>query len=269
MIPISTITPKACDLIKCQLKALEKKHNIRILFAIESGSRAWGFPSINSDYDVRFVYARSKKDYFSIMQHRDVLETEIMHSTELDVLLDMNGWDIRKALMLAIKSNAVLIEWLQSPIKYYEDEAIVNDLIKFVHKTVNIDQLKAHYYKLMHYAWNEIEQSGSRVKIKLYCYALRPALALVWLNRLNKIPPMDIRSLYSGLGNLLDLEKDIANIIALKATACEQDIIARNYKIDTFITSISQYSLNDLKKIVIDKKYITKADTFFRRILTK
>src|SRR5436309_8041555 len=113
MIDQSMVTSKATNVIKQKLVEVEKKHNVRILFAIESGSRAWGFPSINSDYDVRFVYARPLDDYLSMRQYRDVIETELLHDNQLGVPLDLNGWDLRKALQRALASNAVLLEWLQ------------------------------------------------------------------------------------------------------------------------------------------------------------
>jgi predicted nucleotidyltransferase len=94
------------------LRRIERRERVRILLAVESGSRAWGFASPDSDYDVRFVYARPLDWYLSLQQPRDVIELPI------DDLLDVNGWDIQKALRLACKPNPVLLEWLQSPIVY-------------------------------------------------------------------------------------------------------------------------------------------------------
>jgi predicted nucleotidyltransferase len=98
------------DIIKEKLAKLERIHHIRVLYACESGSRAWGFPSPDSDCDVRFIYARSQKDYLSINEAKDVLDLPV------NELLDIGGWDIKKALKLFLKSNGPLYEWLQSPV---------------------------------------------------------------------------------------------------------------------------------------------------------
>lgn len=98
--------------IQAELDAIEQKEAVRILLAVESGSRAWGFPSPDSDYDVRFLYLRPIDSYLAVTPRRDVIERPI------DALLDINGWDLRKALQLMLRSNAVLIEWLTSPVRY-------------------------------------------------------------------------------------------------------------------------------------------------------
>ncbi len=98
--------------IKEQLRRIEDAENIKILLAVESGSRAWGFASPDSDYDVRFVYIRSLEDYLRLDATRDVIELPI------DDVLDINGWDLQKTLRLLHKSNPTLFEWFSSPIVY-------------------------------------------------------------------------------------------------------------------------------------------------------
>src|ERR1044072_9601128 len=100
------------EIIQQQIRNIEKEHHVRILYACESGSRAWGFASPDSDYDVRFIYTRRADDYLSISERRDVIELPV------NEVLDIGGWDIRKALQLFLKSNAPLYEWLQSPVVY-------------------------------------------------------------------------------------------------------------------------------------------------------
>jgi predicted nucleotidyltransferase len=110
MLKPSTIPDTVHTYIQERLKALAKQHNIRILLAIESGSRAWGFSSQNSDYDVRFIYVRDLEDYLSVEAFRDVIETPLINDLKLGVPFDLNGWDVKKSLQVAIKSNAVLLE---------------------------------------------------------------------------------------------------------------------------------------------------------------
>ena len=106
------ISSKMQNVIEEQLKEIEEKENVKIIYCVESGSRAWGFASPDSDYDVRFIYVRNKEDYLKLNKNRDVIEWR------LDDVLDINGWDIQKALRLLYKSNPTLIEWSMSPIVY-------------------------------------------------------------------------------------------------------------------------------------------------------
>jgi predicted nucleotidyltransferase len=108
-----------------ELSVIEREHGVRIVLAVESGSRAWGFPSQDSDYDVRFIYLRPVEDYLTVVPRRDVIERPI------DAVLDVNGWDIRKAVALMLKSNAVLREWLSSPVRYIEIEPVSRQLKEF------------------------------------------------------------------------------------------------------------------------------------------
>jgi predicted nucleotidyltransferase len=99
--------------IKTELQKLEQRENIRILHAVESGSRAWGFASPDSDYDVRFIYVRPLEFYLSLEKTRDVIDWK------LDEVLDINGWDLQKALRLLYRSNPTLFEWACSPTVYH------------------------------------------------------------------------------------------------------------------------------------------------------
>ena len=102
------------DKILEELRKIEETENVKIIMAIESGSRAWGFASPDSDYDVRFIYVRNKEDYLRLEGIRDVIEWR------LDDTLDINGWDLKKALQLLHKSNPTVFEWCASPIVYME-----------------------------------------------------------------------------------------------------------------------------------------------------
>lgn len=88
------------EAILLELEKIEKQHCVRILHAVESGSRAWGFASPDSDYDVRFIYVRPAEDYIRIDEIRDVIEWK------LDQVLDINGWDLKKAMRQFARGNA-------------------------------------------------------------------------------------------------------------------------------------------------------------------
>lgn len=267
MIQQSTITRTAQEVIQNKLHALAKTHNVRILFAIESGSRAWGFPSINSDYDVRFVYVRHLDDYLSIKEYRDVIETQIQYESKLDALEDSNGWDLRKTLYLALKSNPILFEWVQSPIRYIIHDSFDQMLMKFCTEHANVDLIKNHYYKLAVNAWNQIEEDPSHVKVKLYCYALRPALMLNWLTLFNSIPPMDMYSLVSQSIKDTALEKAICELIVAKATILEDQKMMRNALIDSFIVASLSNKPDDYTPLVISEEQLIKGNTLFRMLL--
>ncbi|EKE43803.1 hypothetical protein OCGS_2137 [Oceaniovalibus guishaninsula JLT2003] len=174
------------------LDALAEEERIGIVMAIESGSRAWGFHSPDSDYDVRFVYARPVDWHLSLARKRDVIERPI--SDELDV----SGWDLSKALKLSMNANAVLSEWLQSPILYAADAEGLPLLRDFAARAMRRRPVTWHYLSI---AFRHLERldPDKPVPLKRFFYTVRPALALRWM-RLNggAVPPMDMAALREG-----------------------------------------------------------------------
>src|ERR1700744_3548568 len=148
------------------INTLEKENQVQILFACESGSRAWGFASTDSDYDVRFIYIQPRDHYFSIRERRDVIELPV------DELLDVNGWDIRKALQLFLKSNCPLYEWLQSPIVYKETTGFAKELRDLMPAYFSHRAGGHHYLSMVRNTFENDLQSET-VRIKKYFYALR------------------------------------------------------------------------------------------------
>ncbi|MBV7533142.1 nucleotidyltransferase domain-containing protein [Chitinophaga sp. sic0106] len=174
--------------IQQQLRQIEQQEGVRILMAIESGSRAWGFASPDSDYDVRFIYQRPGLEYLSIHDRKDVIEIPV------DEVLDINGWDIRKALQLFLKSNSPLYEWLQSPIIYREDTDFAAELRSLMNEYYSHRAGCHHYFSM---ARNTFEQSlqTPEVKLKKYFYALRPLLAGMWILDKKTVPPIEFGAL--------------------------------------------------------------------------
>src|SRR5689334_14501823 len=129
------------DEIKNRLFEIEHQEKIQIFYACESGSRAWGFPSEDSDYDVRFLYVRPSEWYLSIdvEEKPDVIERPITDE------LDISGWDLRKALKLLRKSNPPLLEWLSSPIVYLEKLSIADRMRKLVPEYYSPKACLYHY----------------------------------------------------------------------------------------------------------------------------
>ena len=165
-----------------KLDEIEAKENVHILHAIESGSRAWGFASPDSDYDVRFVYVRRKEDYLKLNEPRDVIEWQ------LDDVLDINGWDLKKALKQFARGNATLFEWSGSPIVYRTTDEW--NRIREVSKQYFSEKSAVyHYYGTANSTYQEYLQ-GDTVRYKKYFYALRPLLAAEYIEKYHAAPPV-------------------------------------------------------------------------------
>lgn len=191
---IKSISKDASRYIAGELKAIENDNQVRILLAVESGSRAWGFPSSDSDYDVRFLYVRQPDWYLSICKRRDVIELP------LDPVWDINGWDLQKALQLLIKPNPVLLEWLSSPIVYQSDLEFVARITDLAREMSFHTSSRFHYLHLASTQYRRYVENQEVVRMKKYFYVLRPALALMWLRENPGIPvPMNFQALMEGL----------------------------------------------------------------------
>ena len=165
--------------IQNRLLEIESEHSVRILYAIESGSRAWGFESADSDYDVRFIYIHERNWYLNILPKRDVIEYPIVDD------FDYSGWDMRKTLFLLNKSNPVLFEWLKSPIVYRKDDFFCDVMGELTKTYFSAISSIYHYLHMASRNYREYLQSDE-VKIKKYFYVLRPILACLWIENNNE-----------------------------------------------------------------------------------
>ncbi len=202
--------------IGLRLEAIERQEEVRILYACESGSRAWGFPSADSDYDVRFIYAHPPEWYLSIQERRDVIERP------LENLIDESGWDIRKALNLLRKSNPPLLEWIQSPIVYRADAAFL-DALKSVMVAYYSPRQCMHHY--LHMAQGNIREylKGERVWVKKYFYVLRPLLACRWIEAGLGVVPIKFDRLIDGVELGPELRAAIQRLLTDKLVGREMD----------------------------------------------
>ena len=169
-------------LIREQLKEIERRENCRILLAVESGSRAWGFASPDSDYDVRFIYVRPREYYLRLNKDRDVIEKPI------NDLLDINGWDLDKALKLLHKSNPTVFEWFSSPIVYM-DSPFADKFRSIMRRYFSSKSGLWHYLSMAESNYREYLK-GEIVRAKKYFYVLRPILACKWILEKETPPPM-------------------------------------------------------------------------------
>lgn len=212
------------------LHNVEAQHGVRVLFAAESGSRAWGFPSPDSDYDVRFVYAHPLEWYVRLAEGRDVIEAEL---DEREV--DLAGWDIRKALRLLLKSNAALYEWARSPILYRDEGDVRQRIQELFDEAASRRTLCHHYSHTAQGQWQRAIAGRDAVKLKKYFYVVRPLLAFRWAERLGTPPPMTIDALIDAVPLPGDVGAAFAEVLARKSVTDESGLSPRVGVLDSWI----------------------------------
>lgn len=248
--------------ILSRLHEIEAEENVRIVYACESGSRAWGFPSADSDYDVRFLYVRPLEWYLSIDVKRDVIEGPVQDG------LDISGWDLKKALRLFRKSNPPLLEWLGSPIVYLEQYTAAESMRGLLPDYYSPTACQYHY---LHMALGNYREylKGDVVWIKKYFYVLRPILAMNWIERGWGVVPTDFNILMDKLAIEPPVAKEIARLLAAKRAGAELD---RGPRIETLSRFIEAELDRRKKNSVIHQKHPInsgKLDELFRTTLTK
>jgi hypothetical protein len=223
-----------------KLQDIEKDHKVKILYAVESGSRGWGFASQDSDYDVRFIYIHPRDCYLSVDAKKNFIEYPI------NDLLDINGWDIRKALQLYKKSNPSLLEWLSSPSVYMEKSNLAREMRELL--TTYFAPVPTLYHYL-HIAQNHLKEiyEADAVKIKKYFYILRPILACRWIEKNNTMPPMEFEKLMNNQPLDEKLRTEIAALLEKKTAGQEADREYRNSVIVDFLQQQAIYYDSYLK----------------------
>ena len=204
--------------ILAALAALEAERDMRVLYACESGSRAWGFPSSDSDYDVRFIYCHPPAWYLRLDEGPDTL------SFPVDAELDLGGWELRKTLRLLRASNAAAFEWLQSPIIYHEAPDFRARLAPLLPQAFNLKAGLHHYLGQLRRGVEE-DLVPDEVRLKRLFYALRAALAARWLRERRTLPPMEFAPLREVLP--VELEEIVHKLLVQKALANEQTTVPR------------------------------------------
>lgn len=214
--------------IQEQLRQLEQKKDIKVLLACETGSRAWGFPSPDSDYDVRMIFAHRKDWYISLQDSRDTIEL-MLENRELDI----TGWDVRKSLRLLRKSNVALLERLQSPIVYQSDPGFVEDILPLAEACYAPVACMYHYLSMGKRFFEEMERL-EEVKLKKLFYALRTAAACQWIMEQERMVPIVFQHVMEGVMNA-SMQAHVNELIALKATKSEQYMHPADQRVMSYI----------------------------------
>ncbi len=214
-----------------RLDACEQEHGVRIIYCAESGSRAWDFASPDSDYDVRFIYVHPQDWYlsFDVERRRDVIEYPIVDE------IDINGWDLRKALYLFTRTNGALLEWLGSPIIYREVGPTAARLRSLADTHISDVALCYHY---SHMARRNAQQmlASDEVKLKRYFYVLRPLLAIRWIQGGKGLPPVPFETLLHAVAPA-KLTGDVEALLKLKKKTPELGTGPKIQVINDFIAS--------------------------------
>ncbi len=248
--------------IERRLAAIEAEYDVQILLAIESGSRAWGFPSPDSDYDVRFIYVGKRDTYLSLKKSRNVIEQPIEDE------IDLNGWDISKALGLMLKSNAVINEWMESPIRYCDDHKVIERLKTLADKVLDGRALAHHYASLGKSnmtRWIEVEGD---VPVKKYFYSLRPALAVRFLrHNPGKRPPMNLQDLILASDLTDNIRADIDELVEAKKVTNEKSNGTRKPDIDNLIRDELERASEVSGLTIKDDSFLNDADAIFLELV--
>jgi predicted nucleotidyltransferase len=230
---VTSLAPEAVARVDAVLAEIRRAHGVHVPLVIESGSRAWGFPSPDSDYDCRFIFVRPVEQHVALWPPRDVIETPLQGE------LDVNGWELGKALRLMLKGNAIVIEWLQSPIVYAGDPLFRDELLAFAHKSADPAKIRSHYLHLGARQRAVYFETDAPVSLKKIFYVLRPAAALRWM-RLHPgqaIAPMHFPTLVEE-GDWPDHSRElVADLLGRKAVTREMGRGPMPRPLDEFIDS--------------------------------
>lgn len=257
------IDPDVRKVILSKLQGIEERENVRILFAVESGSRAWGFPSPDSDYDVRFIYAHPVDWYLTIHPGRDVIELP------LEGDWDINGWNIKKALGLLMKPNPVLLEWLASPIRYIWNEEACGVINQLASEVAHVQSCLYHYLNLGSRQWSAYIENEEEVNLKKYLYVVRPAMAIRWIRmQPDALPPMNFYELKQGVDLPTEVAEPLGELISRKRESREMGKGASVPEINRFILAEFDWAREAVGKLKSDKtvKY-DRVDELFRSLI--
>jgi len=255
------IAPDVRADIEARLARVASEDGVRLLMAVESGSRAWGFPSPDSDYDVRFLHVHPRRAYLALKPVRDVVERPIVDE------IDLNGWDIRKALGLLLKHNAVLSEWIESPIRYIADDPVIASLADLASSYFNPRGYALHYANLGRGSMERWFDQDGNIAVKRYFYALRPALSVRAL-RLDPShrPPMSMQPLMKAAQLDSALTGQIDELIARKAQTNEAGNTIRLPDIERLIEDELQRA-DEVPERLADNEFAREAEALFLELV--
>lgn len=247
--------------IKKYLSDLEEEKGIEILLACETGSRAWGFPSPDSDFDVRIIYKHDKDWYLSLTEEKDTIEY-FLENNEIDI----SGWDLKKSLRLLAKSNPPLLERIQSPIIYKVDKEFLTGINSVAQKTYSRIATIHHYLSMAKKAFEEVTNT-EEYKLKKFFYALRASVACLWILEKKEIPPIEFGKMLNGLDLPANLKTRIGELIEIKSTISETYRHKGEIVLTEFMKTCIERAENESKSLPASKGKMTDLNDFFLKTL--
>lgn len=247
--------------IKKYLSDLENEKGIEILLACETGSRAWGFPSPDSDFDVRIIYKHDKNWYLGLTEEKDTIEY-FLENNEIDI----SGWDLRKSLRLLAKSNPPLLERIQSPIIYKVDKEFLTGINSVAQKMYSRIATIHHYLSMAKKAFEEIINK-EEYKLKKFFYSLRASVACLWILEKEEIPPIEFGKMLNGLDLPANLKTKIGKLIEIKASISETYLHKGENELIEFMKTCIERAEYESQSLPASKGKITDLNDFFLKTL--
>ena len=245
------------ELIKSKLLEIEKDYNVKILYACESGSRAWGFPSPNSDYDVRFIYVQDLDWHLSLKEQKDTIDLPINDE------LDIGGWEIKKVLSLMWKSNPPLLEWLQSPIVYKSEGNFLSEISELRQQYFS-PIATMHHYLSMSKKYLEV-CSGEEVKLKKYFYALRTTISGAWIRENGSMPHIEMPKMFSIVDG--KVKDKITELIEIKSGQSESYLHPQEPLIADYLNNEIELNERVANDLPASKGSFEQLDEFYRKVV--
>ncbi len=246
------------DKIQKTLLEIEEDKKIRILYAAESGSRGWGFPSIDSDYHCRFIYVNKQDFYLAINSGKDSIEFVV------DSIYDIKGWDLKKVLKELNQSNPAILEWLQSPVVYMERDDFRSCLLELFASYFDEKAALCYYRDIAVNKLEEIKKHPEE-RIKRYCHVLRALLAAEYIMKFHSMPPMTFDQLYENASIKEGVQEEIEKLIELKKQCSDWYKVPTNHLVvdffEEFLTGCNHYISGMKHKI---KQNDEATNQFFR-----
>ncbi|WP_153795792.1 nucleotidyltransferase domain-containing protein [Foetidibacter luteolus] len=243
--------------IKDMLTDIESRYKIKILYACETGSRAWGFPSPDSDYDVRFLYMHKRDWYLSLGHHKDSIE-------HMDGDFDVTGWDLRKSLLLLKKSNTPLIERFQSPIVYFDEAGFSQAFKTLIEAHYSPTAVFFHHYSLAGKFWDDLKDKNE-IKLKSFFYLVRSLLSCNWIIQNSSVLPMNIFGLMDTIDDAA--RSKLEELIKLKAGVNEKYLHPKSLWMHNWVESMWFKLKSSGKKIGVSKTSFADLDAFFLKMI--
>lgn len=245
------------------LQEIEEKKNVKILLACETGSRAWGFPSPDSDFDVRIIYVHASDWYLSINDKKDSIDC-FFENNEIDI----SGWELKKSLKLLQKSNPPLLERIQSPIIYAADKEFITDFTYCAQQQYSRIASVHHYLSMAKGILSEIK-NDNKFKLKKFFYALRSASVCKWILERDEMPPIEFTKIYPQLNLRKEIENRITELIEFKKTKSESYWHTGEDSLIDYIAACLSEAEAKAKTLPSGDRQIESLNHLFRKYVSK